>query len=162
MHVIQVLGHKNLKSTRKYTQLIHFKDDEHVCKVEKQSKKQIISAVISAYAGYLRTKKGGTRSEDDPIIHLKQGPYAIMRHPSDFIFGLILPAFTIIASDQVPFTLYSIVGNILYFMLIHYTTVGEEELNILKWGDAYRQYQKEVPRFNFILGIWRWARKNRG
>jgi len=25
----------------------------------------------------------------------------------------------------------------------------------LKWGDDYRQYMKEVPRFNFILGLLR-------
>jgi len=30
----------------------------------------------------------------------------------------------------------------------------EEKLDIPKWGDEYRQYMKEVPRFNFIKGVW--------
>jgi len=37
----------------------------------------------------------------------------------------------------------------------------EKKLDIPKWGDEYLQYMKEVPRFNFILGIWRLKRKER-
>lgn len=37
----------------------------------------------------------------------------------------------------------------------------EERFNLRKWGDEYRQYMKEVPRFNFILGIWRLAKRKR-
>ena len=33
LHVMQVLGHKNIKNTLLYTQLIGFKDDEFVAKV---------------------------------------------------------------------------------------------------------------------------------
>lgn len=85
-----------------------------------------------------------------------------MRHPSDFgIFGLTLLFFTIVASDHVPFTLLSVVGNILYPLGFYYVTLGEEELNVLKWGDEYRRYQREVPRFNFVLGMWRWANRKR-
>jgi hypothetical protein len=36
---------------------------------------------------------------------------------------------------------------------------GKEELNVLKWGNEYRPYQSEVPRFNLLLGLWRWARR---
>jgi integrase len=35
LHVMQVLGHKNIKNTLKYTQLVCFKDDEFICKVAK-------------------------------------------------------------------------------------------------------------------------------
>jgi hypothetical protein len=28
---------------------------------------------------------------------------------------------------------------------------------MLKWGNVYRRYQREVPMFNFILGTWRLA-----
>lgn len=121
-----------------------------------------ISMAAGTYATYLRTKKGGTRSEDEPIIHLREGPYAIMRHPTDFgLFGLIMLFFTIVASDYVPFTALSVVGNILWILGTYYVTVGEEELNVLKWGDEYRRYQKEVPRFDFILGMLRWANRKR-
>jgi integrase len=33
LHVMQVLGHKNIKNTLRYTQLVDFKEDEFICKV---------------------------------------------------------------------------------------------------------------------------------
>ena len=35
LHVMQLLGHKNIKNTLIYTQLVSFKDNEYVCKVAK-------------------------------------------------------------------------------------------------------------------------------
>ena len=33
LHVMQILGHRSITNTLKYTQLINFKDDEHTTKV---------------------------------------------------------------------------------------------------------------------------------
>jgi len=38
LHVMQLLGHKNIKNTLKYTQLVNFKTDEYTCKVAKTLK----------------------------------------------------------------------------------------------------------------------------
>jgi len=35
LHVMQLLGHKNIQNTLKYTQLINFHTDEYCCKVAK-------------------------------------------------------------------------------------------------------------------------------
>jgi hypothetical protein len=35
LHVMQMLGHKNIKNTLMYTQLVQFKDDDYVCKAAK-------------------------------------------------------------------------------------------------------------------------------
>ena len=35
LYVMRLLGHKNIKNTLIYTQLIEFKEDEFVCKVAK-------------------------------------------------------------------------------------------------------------------------------
>jgi hypothetical protein len=35
LHVMKVLGHKNIQNTLKYTQLVNIKDDEFVCKTAK-------------------------------------------------------------------------------------------------------------------------------
>jgi integrase len=35
LHVMRLLGHKNIKNTLVYTQLIEFKDDEFICKIAK-------------------------------------------------------------------------------------------------------------------------------
>lgn len=116
---------------------------------------------LAIYAMYLRKKKGGTHSEDEPIILIKEGPYAIMRHT---ILGmaLLLPTFTIVASKVIPFTVLSVIGNALFLTAFYYESKGEDELNVLKWGDEYRKYIEEVPRFNFIVGTWRWARRKGG
>ena len=46
LHVMQLLGHKNIKNTLKYTQLINFETDEYTCKVTKTLKEasQLIEA----------------------------------------------------------------------------------------------------------------------
>ncbi len=121
----------------------------------------IILTVMGIYAAYLRRTKGGTKDGDEPIIHIKEGPYAIMRHPTTGLMGIIITWITICFSNFIPFTIFSIVGNILIFVAIYYGTKGEEEFNTLKWGDEYRQYRKEVPRFNFLLGIWKWAKRKK-
>ena len=35
LHVMQILGHKNIKNTLIYTHLVNFKDDEYISKVAK-------------------------------------------------------------------------------------------------------------------------------
>jgi len=35
LHVMNILGHKNIKNTLIYTHLIEFQDDEYTCKVAK-------------------------------------------------------------------------------------------------------------------------------
>ncbi|MEM2103521.1 MAG: hypothetical protein QW717_01350 [Candidatus Bathyarchaeia archaeon] len=38
LHVMQFLGHKNIKNTLVYTQLVNFENDEYVCKAAKNVK----------------------------------------------------------------------------------------------------------------------------
>jgi integrase len=40
LYVMKLLGHKNIKNTLVYTQLINSKEDEWICKVAKQLRKQ--------------------------------------------------------------------------------------------------------------------------
>lgn len=46
LHVMQVLGHRNIKNTLRYTQLVNFKEDEFICKTAKtvQEASQLIEA----------------------------------------------------------------------------------------------------------------------
>ena len=121
----------------------------------------LLGLAVGVYATRLRTKKGGTRSEDETIILIKEGPYQIMRHPSDPFLYWFMILLTVFLSEYVPFNLLSVVGNLLLFFGGCYPCVAEEKLDVLKWGEEYKQYQKAVPRFNFILGIWRWAKRKR-
>ncbi|KXB00438.1 hypothetical protein AKJ42_00685 [candidate division MSBL1 archaeon SCGC-AAA261C02] len=69
--------------------------------------------------------------------------------------GLLIPLLTIIFSGLVPYTILSIIGSALFFTGFYLEIKGEDELNLLKWGREYQEYEEEVPMLNFILGAWR-------
>lgn len=123
----------------------------------------LLSIIVMFHTAFLRAKKGGCgwKGESETIMLVTDGAYGVVRHPAHLCFGVILLSFTLILSEGVPFTILPVIGNILVFAAFYYSSIEEEELNILKWGDEYRQYMKEVPRFNFILGMWRWTRRKR-
>jgi len=104
---------------------------------------------------YYNSKKGGCDNEDHTVILLKNGPYGIVRHPGVVSWTIAFIAITVAISDHMPFTILSIAGNIVLVAFCYWGCVIEEkELNLKKWGDEYRQYMKEVPRWNFIKGLW--------
>ena len=57
-------------------------------------------------------------------------------------------------SEYIPFTILSATGVVIATAFYYYTIVVEEEVNIGKWDDRYKQYMKEVPRLNFIKSLW--------
>jgi protein-S-isoprenylcysteine O-methyltransferase Ste14 len=115
----------------------------------------ILAICVEAYVSvYWRMKRGGLYSEGKTVLLLKKGPYRIVRHPSNIIWTVMFIAPTIAISNHVPFTIFSLMGNIGLIVFHYWASVVEEELNVKKWGDEYRQYMKEVPRFNFIKGLW--------
>jgi len=101
-----------------------------------------------------RIKSGGCHSEDDTVILLRSGLYRIVRHPTDTAFTVFFVTPPIFLSKLIPFTILSIIGVILIIALNYYASVDEEKLNIKKWGDEYRRYMKEVPRWNIVRGLW--------
>jgi len=119
-----------------------------------------ISIVLSAlgiYIGIWATRmhyKRGGLNHDETIYLFKEGPYRVMRHPAGVI--MILPILLpIILSAYVPFTPLSVAAIIVMIVYCYYSIrIEEEGLDIPKWGDEYLQYMKEVPRFNFIKGLW--------
>jgi len=104
---------------------------------------------------YWRMSRGGVHSEDDTVVLLVVGPYRVVRHPSVLNWTIGLVAITVAISDHVPFTVWSVLGNVL-LVVYHYREAmrEERELNLRKWGDEYERYMQEVPRFNFIKGLW--------
>jgi protein-S-isoprenylcysteine O-methyltransferase Ste14 len=110
---------------------------------------------LTAWGMYFNSRKGGCRSEDHTVILLKSGPYAIVRHPSGVAWAIFFATAPIILSGVFPFTILSVVA-IVGIVAYHYyeCVVEERELDIPKWGKEYTQYMKEVPRFNFIKGLW--------
>ncbi len=56
LHVMQLLGHKNIKNTLKYTQLVNFEDDDYACKVAREPEE--IKALIELGFDYITEQAG--------------------------------------------------------------------------------------------------------
>ena len=113
-----------------------------------------IGTFFMLWSDYSHRKRGGLKESGETIILYREGPYSIMRHPG--ILGIMMwfIFFPIIISVHVPFTYLSIIGIIIAIVPHYYMIYVEEKINVKKWGDEYIQYMKEVPRFNFIQGLW--------
>ena len=116
----------------------------------------LFTAILLTVSGaYYNIKRGGCHSEDETIILLKNGPYRIVRHPSHIAWSVFFVVIPILLSEYVPFTILSIIGIVAMVALHYYASVKEErELDVRKWGDEYREYMKEVPRWNIFRGLW--------
>ena len=119
----------------------------------------VLGICLAVWVTRMHYKRGGL-NHDETVILLKEGPYRVMRHPAGV--GMMLPILLpIILSAYVPFSPLSVAAIIVMIVYIYYgVRMEEEKLDIPKWGDEYLQYMKEVPRFNFIVGLWR-LRKRR-
>ncbi len=111
------------------------------------------------YSTRLRKTVGGCESEDYTVNIITQGPYSIMRHPTHFTVVVWLIAGFIIISPWIYFTLLSVLGIIMIVLTFYLMEIQEEKFNQVKFGDQYRQYMKDVPRWNLIKGLWnQWKR----
>jgi len=77
-----------------------------------------------------------------------------MRHPGVFGYMMWFVLLPIILSLGVPFTFLSVATIVIAIVYHYYMIYIEEKINIMKWGEEYIQYMKEIPRFNFIKGLW--------
>ena len=101
-----------------------------------------------------RKKKGGCEDEHHTIVLIKEGLYRIVRHPEYTFYLWLFILLSIVFSPLWHFTVLTVIADILVIISIELLAKQEEAFNIRKWGDEYRQYMKEVPRFNFILSLW--------
>jgi len=96
----------------------------------------------------LCSSKSRKKGHADGIGLVERGMYAFVRHPEFLGHILIIFALVIISQHWISF----IVGAIL-IVLLCFAMIEEEKRNMEKFGDAYRDYMKKVPRINLIAGI---------
>jgi len=105
----------------------------------------------------LCSSKSRKRGHADGIGLVESGMYAFVRHPEFLGHILIISALVIISQHWISF----IVGAIL-IVLLYLAMIEEEKRNMEKFGYAYMDYMKRVPRINLIAGIIRQIHKKRG
>ena len=93
-------------------------------------------------------KEGHVEEDISRGALIESGMYAFVRHPE--FLGHILIIFALIIISQYWISL--IVGAIL-IVLLCLAMIEEEKRNIEKFGKAYMDYMKRVPRINLIDGI---------
>jgi protein-S-isoprenylcysteine O-methyltransferase Ste14 len=120
-----------------------------------------LGTVLFIWANRTHKARGGINRPGVTLLFHREGLYQFIRHPQTlggitwFIF------FPVILSQNLHFTILT--GFAIALMIVFSYTVSyvEEKFNIEKWGDEYRQYVSEVPRFNILLGIWRHSKRKK-
>jgi len=86
---------------------------------------------------------------------VESGIYAFVRHPEFLGHMLIIFALVIISQHWI-----SLIIGVILIILLCFAMIEEEKRNIEKFGEAYKDYMKRVPRINLLLGIMRKMREN--
>lgn len=108
---------------------------------------------LDAKAGYERQSQGGCHDLHESMFIVRKGPYKVIRHPGYLAELIYFPLLPIILSKWVPFTILAMVFTVVWIGVTVYLIRVEDNFNIRKWGEEYRQYMKEVPALNFVKGL---------
>ena len=120
-----------------------------------------IGLIMTVYASHLLSSKGGLKQGDDTIKFVKEGPYKIIRHPIAFGMFCLFILHPIVLTHFIRYTILALLGQLILILGMFLGPVNEDKMNVRKWGDKYRQYMKEVPRFNFVKGLWNLGKRSK-
>jgi protein-S-isoprenylcysteine O-methyltransferase Ste14 len=99
-------------------------------------------------------KKKGETSKNKHWLETKKivdsGIYAVVRHPIYISFMFYVMGLILVSQHWL-----SLVLGIPIIIFFYQFIRMEEQSNIEKFGDDYKQYMQKVPRTNFLLGIFR-------
>ncbi len=101
-------------------------------------------------------KKGRVGEGINKETLVENGMYAFVRHPEFLGHILIISALIIISQHWI-----NLVIGVILIILLCFAMIEEEKRNIEKFGDAYRDYMKRVPRINLLIGIMRQIRSKK-
>ena len=117
----------------------------------------ILGLVLAFYPNIAFKRRGGVPEGKSYINTTKlvnDGIFGVIRHPQ-YTGGMVI-AFSMCLIVQTPLTyILAIIAMITAYMSMAF----EDERLIMKFGSQYENYQAEVPRANFFLGLIRKLRK---
>jgi len=118
-------------------------------------------AVILAWLPIFIFKRRGNVPKGKSFVHttalVDSGLYSIIRHPQ-YTSGLLF-SFSLMLISQTWF----ITGlSVVVMSLMYKDIILADQHEIEKFGDAYRQYMKKVPRANLLLGFLRMIKRKKG
>lgn len=95
-------------------------------------------------------KKGRIEEGINKETLVESGMYAFVRHPEFLGHIVIIMALILIAQHWI-----SMIIATALIVLLCFAMVEEEKRNIEKFGEAYKDYMRRVPRINLLIGIIR-------
>jgi len=121
----------------------------------------IAAISLEAKVASMRQKRGGCHDVHETVVVIREGPYRVIRHPGYLAELIYFPLLPIVLSRWVPFTILAIVYIVVWTCAIVYLIKAEDNFNLRKWGEEYRQYMEEVPAINFVKGLKRLREESR-
>ncbi len=120
----------------------------------------VAAIFLEARVTLRRKRLGGCHDTHESVVIVREGPYKVIRHPGYLAELIYFPLLPIILSKWVPFTILAVVYCVTWIGVIVYLIKAEDDFNIRKWGEEYRQYMKEVPALNFLKGLKNLKKEN--
>lgn len=115
-----------------------------------------LNPVPGMMARFAFKEKGGIAEGESCLKTQKivsNGIFSIIRNPMYFSAMMFTAGLVFISQHWL-----SIVSAILIVLYFYYYMRIEENLNIKKFGNEYRDYMKRVPRLNIIIGFIRFIK----
>jgi protein-S-isoprenylcysteine O-methyltransferase Ste14 len=120
-----------------------------------------LGAVLFIWANHTHKVRGGLNRPGVTITFHREGLYKFVRHPQTLGGGTWFILFPVILSQYLHFTILTVFAIALMIVSLYIVTYLSEIEDIAKWGDEYRQYLRDVPRYNILLGVWRHSRRTK-
>jgi protein-S-isoprenylcysteine O-methyltransferase Ste14 len=118
----------------------------------------LAAALVLGWRARVAFETHGQPRERKDWLHttvvVNSGIYALVRHPMYLSFILVALALVLLCQHWLNALLGLLLAGLLYNDMRR-----EERGNVDKFGDAYLDYMKQVPRANLVVGIIRLVRK---
>ena len=114
----------------------------------------VMALVLEVKVASMRRRLGGLDDAHESLVIVREGPYAVIRHPgylAEVVYFTLLP---VILSEWIGFTMLAIVYIAVIAVIFSYLIRVEDDFNIAKWGDEYWCYKDELPAINFFNWLW--------
>jgi len=95
-----------------------------------------------------KSKAGDALAPHGTTVVVDTGIYGIIRHP--MWLGMAIWSIALVLVFQ---SILSIVLSTVAIVCFRMGALKEDEFNVKEFGDAYREYMKRVPTWNFLKGL---------
>jgi len=120
--------------------------------------------VVSAALGWLPIlafRQHGRVAQGKSYMHttalVTSGLYAVVRHPQYLASDFLATAVMCILQHWAAY-----LAGVVAVAANHITMATADRALVAKFGEPYREYMHRIPRWNLLVGLWRWLHHRTG